>query len=335
MSIYYLRILDEQRNDAGSKARDDIGFFLSHSNNIKILTIYKKKRLIEKIVFTKRIIRNNIKNLDSNDTIIISYPIFFNNYFSRYFLKLVYNKKIKIIFLIHDVITLRKKLNKEQVGKEIGILNKSKAVISHNKMMSSWLCNNGLKKIPVELHLFDYHNPIPISMNVNHNRVIFAGNLIKAKFLDKLGDINTDFLLYGPNPSNCYPKCMKYQGVYSPDELPKYINGGYGLVWDGDSVDNCTGEFGEYMKYNNPHKVSLYLSCGLPVIVWRDAAIASLIKRYNLGFCVKSLNEIDEQIKTISEEDYLDMRRCVQKLSLKIRSGYFISNALRNAGIKL
>ncbi len=33
----------------------------------------------------------------------------------------------------------------------------------------------------------------------------------------------------------------------SPDELPAALEGGFGLVWDGDSAETCSGVFGEYL----------------------------------------------------------------------------------------
>ena len=34
-------------------------------------------------------------------------------------------------------------------------------------------------------------------------------------------------------------------------------------MWDGPSPDTCAGVYGAYLRYNNPHKTSLYLAAGL------------------------------------------------------------------------
>lgn len=65
---------------------------------------------------------------------------------------------------------------------------------------------------------------------------------------------------------------MIWHGSFKPEESPEHLQG----VWDGDSVDTCAGNTGAYLRYNNPHKTSLYLACGMPVIVWKEAAIAAL-----------------------------------------------------------
>ena len=56
-------------------------------------------------------------------------------------------------------------------------------------------------------------------------------------------------------------------GSFLPDELPSALEGSFGLVWDGDSSKTCSGVFGEYLRYNNSHKASLYLASGFPIIV--------------------------------------------------------------------
>ena len=35
-----------------------------------------------------------------------------------------------------------------------------------------------------------------------------------------------------------------YFGSFLPDELPAALEGGFGLVWDGDSAETCSGVFG-------------------------------------------------------------------------------------------
>lgn len=66
---------------------------------------------------------------------------------------------------------------------------------------------------------------------------------------------------------------IEYQTTYhtkeslAAEELPGALVQSFGLVWDGNSMDTCTGNYGSYLRINDPHKVSLYLSSGLPIIV--------------------------------------------------------------------
>lgn len=77
------------------------------------------------------------------------------------------------------------------------------------------------------------------------------------------------------------------------------------------------------MRYNNPHKVSLYLSLGIPVIIWREAALADFIIREGVGITIDNLENIDELLLQVSEQEYKDMKQKAIKISKKIRNGDF------------
>ena len=124
---------------------------------------------------------------------------------------------------------------------------------------------------------------------------------------------------------------MIWHGSFEPEELPKYLKGDFGLVWDGMSIEACMGNTGEYLKYNNPHKASLYLSSGLPVIVWKNAAMATFVEKYYVGITVDNLKELDKVITEISPEEYEQMYQNTRKLSYKLHEGYFSKKAIRKA----
>ena len=100
---------------------------------------------------------------------------------------------------------------------------------------------------------------------------------------------------------------VHYQGAFSPDELPNRLHGGFGLVWDGDSPHTCSGMYGEYLKMNNPHKASLYLASGFPIIVWRQSALAEFVRKNHCGILVDSLFEIADCLNSIDEEDFQEL----------------------------
>ena len=103
------------------------------------------------------------------------------------------------------------------------------------------------------------------------------------------------------------------------------------MVWDGDSIDTCSGNFGQYLKYNNPHKLSLYLSSGLPVVIWKQAAQAEFVKKHNVGICVENLKEAENIICNIKEQDYKILQDCVNKIKPLLCSGYFTNKAIKQA----
>ena len=168
---------------------------------------------------------------------------------------------------------------------------------------------------------------IPLKEEVKYEeKICYAGNLLKANFLSKY---NQKHLLnvFGPNNSNM-SKSVTYHGQFSPNELPAQLNYNFGLVWDGDSVNTCSGDYGTYLKYNDPHKVSLYISSGLPVVIWKEAAVAKFIQQHHVGILIESLSEIDKVLGKISQDDYFQMRRNTFKLAKLMRKGYFLNKSI-------
>ena len=85
------------------------------------------------------------------------------------------------------------------------------------------------------------------------------------------------------------------------------------------------------MTFNNPHKVSLYLRCNVPVIVWKNAGIAAFIQENECGILVESLENIEETLSKIKETDYQRLMNNVRNVSQKLSQGYYFESALKNA----
>ena len=100
------------------------------------------------------------------------------------------------------------------------------------------------------------------------------------------------------------------------------------MVWDGDSIDCCSGDWGEYLKLNAPHKVSLYIRCGLPILIWREAAMAEFIEKNNIGICIDSLRDINNIYKNLSQKEYNAMCENVQRVSQLMAEGNYFYKAV-------
>lgn len=159
--------------------------------------------------------------------------------------------------------------------------------------------------------------------------VIIAGNLRshKAGYVYQLPD-NCSFNLFGVGYEGKVNDKVNYLGAFDSDELPNVLAGSFGLVWDGGTADTCSGTYGEYLKINNPHKTSLYLAAGIPVIIWSQAALAEFIGKHQCGLTVNSLAEIKEKINGLSEEDYEKMKKNAEIVSEKLRGGYYLLRAI-------
>lgn len=336
--------------NAISKARMDCEkIFLS--NDYRILDVNSKypirHGIIGKIKQGIHYIHNDLvwikllNSLKEGDIVAIQYPL--NNKcmnIPRIIKK--FNKKINFLLLIHDVDSIRykdkvgeHKITKiRRLNEEVKIINNSNYVIIHNHYMKEKILEMGVNNHNlIELEIFDYLIPNKIINNSKSDGIIIAGNLSrqKAKFIDSLYTIkNVKFNLYGVGYE---PKeedhNISYKGSFLPAELPFNLEGKYGLIWDGDNINICTGTHGNYMRYNNPHKISLYLVSKIPAIVWNKSAAAEFVKENNVGIAVDSLVNLETELNKISETKYKEMKKNCNKIAKKLSKGYYLSKAIK------
>ena len=249
-------------------------------------------------------------------------------------------KGVRFISVVHDVEELRVSRFDDYYAREFEqMLRLADALIVHNSTMLEWFVSRGVpsEKL-VNLEIFDY---LPCGDGTAktpafEKTVTIAGNLDvqKSAYIAQLGDVaGVSFKLYGPNYDRApgVSGNIRYFGSLPPDELPDKLCGGFGLVWDGASLDGCQGPMGQYLKYNNPHKLSLYLCAGLPVIIWQEAAEADLVRRMGVGLCVGSLRELGPALEGVSAADYRRMAENAGRLGAKLREGFHSRKAIGQA----
>ena len=211
-------------------------------------------------------------------------------------------------------------------------------IIVHNNVMKGWFIKQGFDpKRLVTLQIFDYlQGKQEYSMPHFDRSLNIAGNLdtIKCKYISQLGQIApVKVNLFGPNFNEDLKKYanINYHGSFPADEIPYRLTDGFGLVWDGDSIDGCKGKPGQYLRFNNPHKLSLYLSSGLPVVIWSKAAEADFVIKNKVGICVDSLYQLQPLFDSITESDYQRMCQNVRQVRKNLISGHYGKTALRSA----
>ena len=295
--------------------------------------------------------QNNNSNsitLTENDVLVLQFPLLWHSLKALILTKLLKKRQFKAYLLIHDIESLRNKSLKSVKDFKYSILhflqNKTvlervDGIIAHNDMMKEVLVRLGIseKKI-ISLEIFDYLIPqYEVKKTYEKDTILLAGNfdIKKTKYARQLPD-NPKFSIYGINfEEKNLPQNVHYNGAFTPEELPYYLQGGFGLVWDGDSPYTCSGMFGEYLKMNNPHKASLYLASGFPIIVWRQSALADFVRKNNCGILVDSLFEIADRLDSISNDEYEELIRNSKKIGDNIRNGYYLKTALDKCERKL
>ena len=344
---YYLKeefLHDNNVKNAGNKARNDVeeivkregyqALVLSVDNWYEMSTL--KAQLHKSKAFGQA-----LGQLKQGDELLIQFPMLHHSFFSTHHVKKAQKKGVKVHFIIHDLEALRY-VNVENFPlkhkiriqiQESGLLGAADGIIAHNPVMKSVLVDKGIAEDKiVSLGIFDYLIPNfqEKSGQTKDQPIIVAGNLAqeKAGYLYGL-PAEPAYNLYGVGFDESRAlENETYFGSFLPDELTAALEGGFGLVWDGDSAETCSGVFGEYLRYNNSHKASLYLASGFPLVVWKQSALSHFVLEKGCGIAVESLHDLKETIDNLSDADYQDLVDNAKRVGQEIREGHYLKTAL-------
>ena len=331
-----IAILTEEskaKSFAINKARTDIDTIIKESGSYHVIQMGSTSRIgFFRVIKRYYDIYSLLLRLKHGDSVFFQFPWIHNN--KDKFYSFLFKKETKVTCVIHDLDSLRS--NGKNQEYEIDILKKCHHIIAHTPSMKQYLVDMGISSDKIEcLYLFCYLTDDPIRSLPNniYNTIIFAGNLTKSRFVNHLHEIASpqlSFNLYGNGSDLFRPsEYVKYRGAFQPNH-PGIIEGNWGLVWDGDSIDTCSGLFGESLNYNSSHKFSLYLSLGIPVIIWEQSSLKSFIIEQKLGIAVKSLKEITSVIGSLSKAEITTIRNNVISFSANIRTGKSFKNIIEN-----
>lgn len=276
-----------------------------------------------------------VENININSNLIIQFPLVDNTNGIYKIKKIKRDKNLKIIAIIHDIDVMRGSPTKSDFLQYKILHEISDVYIVHNKNMKNILCKNGfdINKM-VDLKIFDYLISEDPKIQED-NGIIIAGNFDKSKasYVYQLNKIyNVKFNLFGANFNDRVKyDNISYYGEFLPDELIKSLKGRYGLVWDGDSLETCSGGKGEYLRINNPHKLSLYIAVGLPVIIWEEAAEADFVLRAGVGLTINSLYDLPDKLESVSDIEYKTMKQNALIVGNHLRNGDYMKNAIVQA----
>ena len=303
---------------ASGKARQDCGRILSECGYRGIFMFISRKSPFKTFFsWGKMLIR-----VPRYANVIVQYPLGGNNsLITKSVLHTCIVKKCKITLLVHDIHSLRYTGNLSKT--EASILGMANNIIVHNEVMKEVLSKDVPNVKYYCLQAFDYFINEPAQNHDFDNTVVYAGNLQKSQFLKFLKNLDIRFHLYGAQVDELDQICsdlVRHIGVFNQDDL-SILAGDWGLVWDGTSIETCDGNYGEYLKYNAPHKLSLYLVAHLPIIIWEQAAEAKFIVENKLGIAVSALKEIKKATAAISREEYNQMKQNVVEYAKKLVQG--------------
>lgn len=350
-NICYIDLDREKRNTAGAKAPDDIAELcaLRGYKRYVVPNFPTGKNKIYQKVWLAMICTGWWaklgKQLRNEDIVIFQHPMYGKRVAAKMITKIKRKVNCKFIAVIHDLESLRGGIegviNKNVRTNHYGdndLLMRFDAIICHNEHMRQYMIKQGFNADKlVNLEIFDY---LCETEGIAHSKtekpsIAIAGNLAigKCGYIYSIcdGEHNKDLIvhLYGNNfPEEAVTENLIWHGSFKPEELPKHLTGDFGLVWDGTSAEICAGNTGEYLRYNNPHKTSLYLAAGMPVIVWSQAAIADFITSRKVGITVDGLYDLEKALCSVLSDDYADMKRNAETVAQELRRGFYFYNAL-------
>lgn len=343
MKLYQIKEVTETFNNAGTKANQDIsdiaerlGFkpVTIRMNTVRHSAYGKMKRQAGYYSDWK----NAVKIIPESSVVLLQHPFHHKQLTREKNLLSLKAKRIKFISVVHDVEELRGFRYSDYYRREFEfMLEIADMIIVHNERMKQWFEEQGVSADKlITLDIFDYLLDKRTKGKEFVKSLTIAGNLDTSKsgYIAELGKLpEICFDLYGANfdPSiKSFPN-IAYHGEYPIDVIPSKLSGGFGLVWDGNSIDGCKGQSGQYLQYNNPHKLSLYLASGLPVVIWEGAAEAAFVKKYDVGFCVESLEELSGIMDSVDASEYAKLCTNAGRLSEGLCSGEYAEKAIAEA----
>lgn len=345
---YFLKeefLKDSGVRNAGNKARNDVEEIVKREGYQPLLLTVEdwyQMGTVKAQQHKAKALAQAFSQLKSGDQLLIQFPMLHHSFFTTRLVRKIQRRGVQVYFIIHDLEALRY-ANLDTVPlkhkirvhlQESSLLKVADGVIAHNPIMKSVLVEKGIPEHKlVSLEIFDYLIPNYQEKDglSKDQPIIVAGNLAqeKAGYLYQL-PARPAYNLYGVGFDESRALANEtYFGSFLPDELPAALEGGFGLVWDGDSAETCSGVFGEYLRYNNSHKASLYLASGFPLVVWKQSALSHFVLEKGCGIAVESLHDLSQAIEQLDDKAYQDLLVTAKRIGQKIREGFYLTKALR------
>lgn len=338
--------------NAGGKARADVNAILDFEQlrPLQVEPIFGRSSLSAvKKLSAHQIMRRRwveaVGCLRDGDVLVMQFPLVGHTLLMPDVVHAIKRRGARLVLLIHDLDGLRMAYDARtrseafRIRREEGAaLSAADLIIAHNERMIEVISERyGVdcgKMIPLRLFdylVLNYEDPAEFRYDAKGNLAV-AGNLsrFKAGYLyDAVPGLRLS--LWGSGYEGAPPAGYELRGTVAAEELPMHLEGSFGLVWDGDSSATCSGTYGEYLRLNNPHKVSLYLAAGMPVAIWDQAALAPLVRELGAGVTAPSLMDLRDMVEGLGQAEYDAMREAAAGIGARLRSGSFTREALSEA----
>lgn len=340
MQKWITDIVQGRTFDATRQAKQDIAN-IGEAMGYKVANIFRYNDVGESDDAMLARIDGITAAFERGDFVVYQFPSLNSGRFDTFFVEQMHRRGVQLICLVHDVATMRDQQAPTWID-EIGYFNECDVLIVHNRRMADKLKELGVTTPMVCQYLLDYldtnHDDDRYETKFEdfHRGVVLAGNILKSRYLADW-DHETPITVFGVTDDELDKKLdanpkIDFRGQRWRWDLIQEMPRMFGLAWDSDTESY---KYNDYTRYNHPHKVAMYLSHGLPIIVWRQAAVADIIVKNGLGIAIDSLDQIDNVIQNISDDELKQMLNNVNRFGRLIRDGWFTRQGLQAAEMKL
>ncbi len=305
------------------KAKEDIAK-IAESVGWQRLSIerYNDARFSAEIRHQK--IHTFLDKVGKNDIVVHQFPTYMSQAFEQDFQRAIQQRGAKYVLLIHDFEPLR--VSREHAW-EWELAQCADLIIAHSQPMASTLQQHGVTTPTETIQLFDYLGPTPALNPIFKKEINYAGTWQKAPWLQHYQGPKLN--LFGSRPKRwkdlVLPKSINWVGSFDPEEITTAFSSGFGLLWDSDYEDKF---FQSYTKVNAPHKASLYLKAGLPLIAWSQSYLGDIVRANQLGMTIDDLSDLTKLVGVVRPADYLTFQENSRLFQKRISEGYFTKEVL-------
>lgn len=320
MTKWMTKIIEPDTVNALAKSRNDLAT-VAHEMGYEYLYIkrYSRSQIKETLAELNARIAGILAGVKENDLVVYQYPAYIDNQFESNIEEQVIARNAHFVPFVHDAEQIR--FGFAGGFNEIDYFNKATAIVVANRETKAELERLGVRRPMILQHIWDYLTDSPIISTPLKREIVMAGSFIKSDVLSSWHQ-QTHLIAFGQMNNQIPAANVDYRGTYAQQELFSKLPPAFGLAWD--TGDN----YGKYTRYNNPHKVGLYMAAGLPVIVWKESGIADFIANNKLGYLISSLDDIDSLLDSLSNEEIWQRQKQVQKFANLVRHGFFTKRFL-------
>lgn len=333
-NIWLIRAKFEQAYLAGTKFENDISEICKNKKFKEILYSTPNNSSYKRIIAYIKTLFLLIFSIKNNEIVFVDLPV--RSFYAKIFQMILKIKKCKVYGIIIDLDSLRN-VGKIGIVEEVKKFMYMKGIIVQNQAQKAIISSSGYTGRIEIMGILDFLGTprFEKSKYKDNYSVCYGGNLsdVQSAFLYKWEENvkHIQINIFGVNFQKKFDnKNFYYCGNFPPDEIIYHLCGNFGLVWNGTELETCGGDRGNYYRYASPHKLSMYVMAGMPVIVWSESAMASFVKNNGIGFTINSLLEIEKRLLNLSEYEYNFYLNNVFKLQKKLSVGFYLNRCIEN-----